>query len=61
LGGDTQMRKFSVTFLLKLDEDNNILSSVDDAHEEDVFDYIKDLFYDSEAIKIENLNIKERQ
>jgi hypothetical protein len=55
------MRKFSVTFLLKLDEDNHILSSVQEAHEEDVYDYVKDLFYDSEAIKIENLNIKERQ
>lgn len=55
------MRKFSVTFLLKLDEDNHILSSVQEAHEEDVYDYVKDLFYDSEAIKIENLNIKERK
>jgi hypothetical protein len=55
------MRKFSVTFLLKLDEDNHILSSVQESHEEDVYDYVKDLFYDSEAIKIENLNIKERQ
>ena len=36
------MRKFSVTFLLKLDEDNHILSSVQEAHEEDVYDYVID-------------------
>jgi hypothetical protein len=47
-------------FLLVVDEENNILSSYDDAHEEDVYDIVKQTFYDVDDISIENLVIKER-
>ena len=30
-------KKFSITFVLEVDEDNNILSSLDEAHVDDVF------------------------
>jgi hypothetical protein len=54
------MRKFSVTFLIKVDEDNNILSSYEDNHEEDVHDLLKDVMYDVDDVEIENLVVKER-
>jgi hypothetical protein len=43
-----------------MDEDNNILSSFDDSHEEDVYDLITNVMYDVDDIKIENLVVKER-
>jgi hypothetical protein len=43
-----------------MDEDNNILSSFDDSHEEDVYDLINNVMYDVDDIKIENLVVKER-
>jgi hypothetical protein len=54
------MKKYSVTFLLIIDEDNNILSSFDDAHEEDVHDLIKEVMYDIDDVEVENLLVKER-
>jgi hypothetical protein len=54
------MKKFSVTFVIEMDEDNNILSSFDDSHEEDVYDLITNVMYDVDDIKIENLVVKER-
>ena len=54
------MKKFSVTFVLKVDEANNILSSYDDAHEEDVYDLISAVLYDIDDTEIDNLNVKER-
>ena len=48
-------KKFSVTFVLEIDEDNNILSSLDEAHVDDVFDWIEDnysqYFYPSTTSK----------
>ena len=62
--GDTQVngtnKKFSVTFLLEVDEACNVLSTVQDAHEEDVRDLIHNTFHDIDDVKIDNLNIKER-
>ena len=53
-------KKFSITFLLEVDEACNILSTVEDAHEEDVHDLIHNTFHDIDDVKIENLNIRER-
>ena len=56
----TVNKKFSVTFVLEIDEDNNILSSLDEAHVDDVFDLVKDIFYDVDDVEVDNLNVKER-
>ena len=60
MGGNTQMRKFSVTFVVQVDEDNNFLSAYEDNHEEDVHDLITNVMYDVDDVKIENLNVKEK-
>ena len=54
------MKKFSVTFVLKVDRNNNILSSYEDSHEQDIHDLITDVIYDVDDVEIENLNVKER-
>jgi hypothetical protein len=54
------MKKFSVTFVVEMDEDNNILSSFDDNHEEDVHDLITNVMYDVDDLKVDNLVVKER-
>lgn len=54
------MKSFSVTFVLKVEEENNILSSYDDAHVEDVYDLITDIMYDIDDIQVDNLVVKER-
>ena len=57
---DTPLKKFSVTFVIERDEDNNILSSFDDNHEDDVHDLITNVMYDVDDVKIDNLTVKER-
>lgn len=54
------MRKFSITFVLLIDEDNNILSSFEENHEEDVHDLITDVMYDVDDVRVENMVVKER-
>ena len=54
------MKKFSDTFVVEMDEDNNILSSFDDNHEEDVHDLITNVMYDVDDLKVDNLVVKER-
>jgi hypothetical protein len=54
------MKKFSVMFTIKVDEENNHLSSFEDNHEEDLHDLITDVMYDVDDIEIENLNVKEK-
>ena len=54
------MKRFSVTFVLKVEEENNILSSYDENHEDDIYDLITDVMYDVDDTEIENLNVKER-
>lgn len=53
-------KKFSVTFVGVVDEDNNILSSLEEAHEEDVYDYIVNVFHDIDDITINRLQVKEK-
>ena len=55
-----EKKKFSVTFLLEVEEPCNVLSTVEDAHEEDVHDLIHNTFHDIDDVNIENLNIRER-
>lgn len=52
--------RFSITFVLAVDREANFLSSVVDAHADDVYDLIKDVFFDVDDVKVENLNVKER-
>ena len=54
-------KKFSVMYLIEVDEDNNILSSHEESHEEDVYDLITNLMHDTDDVKIHNLIVKERQ
>jgi hypothetical protein len=53
-------RTFSATFLIHVDENNNILGSYSAAHEEDVHDLVLNTFYDVDDVEIANLVIKER-
>ena len=55
------MKKFYVSFLVTVDNDNNILSSYDSNHEEDIHDLITNVMYDVDDVEIENLVVKERQ
>lgn len=54
------MKKFSITFVAKVDDKNNILSSFEDNHEQDIQDLITDIIYDIDDMDIENLYVKER-
>lgn len=60
--GVSQMiqKKFSVTFVLKVQENNNIFSSLEEAHEDDVYDLVHNTFHDIDDVELDNLNIKER-
>lgn len=53
-------QRYSITFVLAVDREANFLSAVPDAHEDDVYDLIKDVFFDVDDVKVENLNVKER-
>ena len=51
MDGHTQMRKFSVTFVLKVDDDNNIFSALEEAHVDDIYDLIRNTFYDIDDVR----------
>jgi hypothetical protein len=55
------MKKFSVTFVIKVDNNNNILSSYEHNHERDIRDLITDIIYDVDDVAIESLTVKERK
>ena len=62
LDREAQMnRKFSVTYMIEVDEDNNFLSAHEEGHVEDVHDLVSNLMHDVDDIKIQNLMVKERQ
>lgn len=52
-------RKFSATFVLDIDEKNNILSSHEMHHTEDIRDVIDNLFFDIDDVKVYNINVRE--
>jgi len=54
-------KTFSVMFMLNVEEENNILSSSDEHHQEDVYDLITNIMYDVDDVTIRNLIVKERQ
>ena len=56
-----KVKTFSVTFLLQIDEANNILGSYEDAHTEDVSDLVTDTFYDIDDVSVQNILGKERR
>ena len=51
-------KSFHVSFTMKVDEDGNILSLVDDAHEEDVEDVVSNARHDIDDVKIEKIKVK---
>ena len=53
--------KYSISYVLTVDEDNNILSAYDEDHEEDVYDLIRGIMYDIDDVSIENLTVKEKK
>jgi hypothetical protein len=53
-------KRFSVTFIMAVDKNNNILSADEKSHSEDVYDLIMDTFYDTDDVKVDNLYVKER-
>lgn len=53
-------KTFGVTFTIVVHESNNILSSHEEAHAEDVLDLVEDIFYDVDDVKIKNLTVKEQ-
>ena len=53
-------KQFSVTFVMEVDEACNVLSTVQDAHEEDVHDLVRNTFNDIDDVKIDNLTVRER-
>lgn len=54
------IRKFSVTYVMEVDEDNNFLSAHEESHREDVHDLVNNVMHDVDDIKINNLVVKER-
>jgi hypothetical protein len=54
------MKKFSITFVAKVHDNNNLLSSFEDNHEQDIQDLIVNIIYDIDDVEIENLNVRER-
>lgn len=52
-------RKFNVSFIMLVHKDNNFLSSHEADHVEDVEDLIKDVFYDVDDVKVQNLSVEE--
>ena len=55
------IRKFRVTYVMEVDEDNNFLSAHEESHVEDVHDLVSNIMHDVDDIKITNLLIKERE
>lgn len=52
---------FRVSFTLAVHDNNNILSSHEDTHSDDVLDLIDDIFFDVDDVKINNLNVREQE
>ena len=54
-------RKFSITYVMEVDEDNNFLSAHEEGHTEDVHDLVNNVMHDIDDIRIQNLIVKEKQ
>ena len=51
-------KSFHVSFTMKVDADGNILSLVEEAHEEDVEDVVANALHDIDDVKIEKIKVK---
>jgi hypothetical protein len=52
-------RKFSATFVIEIEEENNILSSHEVHHNEDIRDLLENLVFDIDDVTISNINVRE--
>lgn len=52
-------KKFSTTFVLEVDKDSSVLSSMEWAHNEDIRDLVEDVFYDVDDVKVHNIKVQE--
>ena len=52
-------RKFSATFVIEIEEENNILSSHEAHHHEDIRDLLENLVFDIDDVKRYNINVRE--
>ena len=50
----------SVTFVLDVEEDGNILSNVENKQVDDMCDLVRNTFHDIDDVTLDNLNIRER-
>ena len=54
------IRKFSVTYVMEVDEETNFLSAHEEGHTEDVHDLISNVMHDIDDVIINNLVVKYR-
>ncbi len=54
-------KNFDVTMQVTVSKDNNILSSHEESHSDDVKDLVLDTFYDVDDVKVNNVIVKERE
>lgn len=53
-------KTFYVNFTMVVEEYNNILSSLEDNHEDDIQDLVADLFYDVDDVTVKSISVQER-
>ena len=51
-------KSFQVSFTIKVDEDGNILSLVEDEHERDVEEVISNALHDIDDVRIEKIKVR---
>ena len=51
------IRKFSGTYVMEVDEDNNFLSAHEEGHKEDVHDLVSNVMHDIDAVSYTHLTL----
>jgi hypothetical protein len=51
-------KSFHISFVMKVDEDGNILSLVEDEHERDVEEVISNALHDIDDVQIEKIKVR---
>ena len=54
-------KNFDVTMQVTVSKDNNILSSHEESHSDDVKDLVLDTLYDVDDVEVNNVIVKERE
>ncbi len=54
-------KNFDITMQVVVSKNNNILSSHEESHSDDVKDLVLDTFYDVDDIEVNNVVVKERE